>query len=115
MSSPELLPLADGLGDHGEEPGEREEDGEDRGILHPVLGVAADRGGAAPAGARQLHAGLVPAVRGLMTRTQGAITAKAALQLQGVLAHRTMRLPLVEATDAEVEQLRDDLAGSDLL
>ncbi len=45
-----------------------------------------------------------------MTRTQGAITAKAALQLQGVLAHRTMRLPLVAATDAEVEALAADLA-----
>jgi 4-hydroxy-tetrahydrodipicolinate synthase len=65
--------------------------------------------------ARALHARLIPAVRGLMTRTQGAITAKAALQLQGVLAHRTMRLPLVAATDAEVDQLRADLGESGLL
>jgi 4-hydroxy-tetrahydrodipicolinate synthase len=65
--------------------------------------------------ARALHTRLVPAVRGIMTRTQGAITAKAALQLQGVLAHRTMRLPLVAATDAEVEQLRADLRESGLL
>jgi 4-hydroxy-tetrahydrodipicolinate synthase len=50
-----------------------------------------------------------------MTRTQGAITTKAALQLQGVLATRTMRLPLVSATDAEVEQLRLDLSRSGVL
>ncbi len=62
-----------------------------------------------------MHARLVPAVRGLMTRTQGAITAKAALQLCGVLAHRTMRLPLVAATEAEVDQLRVDLGESGLL
>jgi 4-hydroxy-tetrahydrodipicolinate synthase len=65
--------------------------------------------------ARRLHARLIPAVRGIMTRTQGAITAKAALQLQGVLTHRTMRLPLVPATDAEVEQLRTDLSESGVL
>jgi 4-hydroxy-tetrahydrodipicolinate synthase len=65
--------------------------------------------------ARQLHTLLIPAVRGLMTRTQGAITAKAALQLQGLLAHRTMRLPLLAATDAEVDQLRADLDESGLL
>jgi 4-hydroxy-tetrahydrodipicolinate synthase len=65
--------------------------------------------------ARDLHTVLLPAVTGLMTRTQGAIMAKAALQLTGVLAHRTMRLPLVAATDAEVEQLRTDLGESGLL
>ena len=65
--------------------------------------------------ARRLHARLIPAVRGIMTRTQGAITTKAALQLQGVLPTRTMRLPLVSATDAEVEQLRTDLSESGVL
>jgi 4-hydroxy-tetrahydrodipicolinate synthase len=65
--------------------------------------------------ARRLHAQLLPAVRGIMTRTQGAITTKAALQLQGVLATRTMRLPLVSATDDEVEQLRLDLVQSGVL
>jgi 4-hydroxy-tetrahydrodipicolinate synthase len=50
-----------------------------------------------------------------MTRTQGAIMAKAALQLTGVLAHRTVRLPLVEATDEQVGVLRADLEQADLL
>jgi 4-hydroxy-tetrahydrodipicolinate synthase len=65
--------------------------------------------------ARQVHQRLVPAVTGLMTRTQGAITTKAALQLLGVLANRSMRLPLVAATDAEVDHLRADLVESGLL
>jgi 4-hydroxy-tetrahydrodipicolinate synthase len=50
-----------------------------------------------------------------MTRTQGAIMAKAALQLQGVLVERTMRLPLVAATEDEVAGLRTDLEEADLL
>ncbi|HVN12577.1 MAG TPA: 4-hydroxy-tetrahydrodipicolinate synthase [Kineosporiaceae bacterium] len=83
------------------------------GELYAEMVRAVDTGDLATA--RALHTRLVPAVRGLMTRTQGAITAKAALQLHGVLAHRTMRLPLVAATEAEVDQLRADLGGSGLL
>jgi 4-hydroxy-tetrahydrodipicolinate synthase len=65
--------------------------------------------------ARRLHTTLIPAVQAIMTRTQGAIMSKAALQLQGVLEHRTLRLPLVAATDDEVEQLRADLSQSGVL
>ena len=83
------------------------------GALYAQMVRAVDEGDLPTA--RTLHTRLVPAVRGLMTRTQGAITAKAALQLQGVLAERTMRLPLVAATDAEVDQLRADLSESGLL
>jgi 4-hydroxy-tetrahydrodipicolinate synthase len=50
-----------------------------------------------------------------MTRTQGAIMAKAALQLQGVLSSRAVRLPLVEATSDEVSLLKTDLSESALL
>lgn len=60
--------------------------------------------------AQRVNFRLLPAVRGIMTRTQGAIMAKAVLQLLGVLAHRTVRLPLVEATDDQVRLLREDLA-----
>lgn len=67
------------------------------------------------AAARAEYTGLLPAVRGVMTRTQGAIMAKAGLQLQGVLRHRTMRLPLVAATDEEVGALRADLEEAGLL
>jgi 4-hydroxy-tetrahydrodipicolinate synthase len=67
------------------------------------------------AAARAINAALWPAVRGVMTRTQGAIMVKAALQMTGVLRHRTMRLPLVEATDEQIAVLRADLVASDLL
>ena len=62
--------------------------------------------------ARAIDRALVPAVRAIMTRTQGAIMAKAALELTGVLRNRRMRLPLVAATDDEVEVLRGDLAAA---
>jgi 4-hydroxy-tetrahydrodipicolinate synthase len=65
--------------------------------------------------AQRIHRELLPAVRGIMTRTQGVIMAKAALELQGVLANRSVRLPLVEATPEEVEELRHDLAEAALL
>jgi 4-hydroxy-tetrahydrodipicolinate synthase len=67
------------------------------------------------AAARALHDRLLPAVTAIMTRTQGAIMAKAALELQGVIANRVMRLPLVAATDGEVEALRADLVAAGLL
>ena len=65
--------------------------------------------------ARAINERLLPAVRALMTHTQGAITAKVALQLLGVLEHRTVRGPLPEATDDEVAIVRDGLVASGLL
>jgi 4-hydroxy-tetrahydrodipicolinate synthase len=65
--------------------------------------------------ARELHVRLLPAVRGVMTRTQGVLMAKAGLQLQGVLTGRTVRAPLPEATDDEVALLRRDLRAAGLL
>ena len=53
---------------------------------------------------------LLPVYIGIMTRTQGAIMAKAALGLLG-LPGGPVRLPLVDATPAEVEQLRTDLVA----
>jgi 4-hydroxy-tetrahydrodipicolinate synthase len=64
--------------------------------------------------ARETNASLVPAVRGIMTRTQGPIMSKAALQLQGVIATRTLRPPLVEATEEQLELLRADLTEAGL-
>jgi len=60
--------------------------------------------------ARRINAAVLPVVRGVMTRTQGAIMAKAALELLGVIPSRATRPPLVDATDEQVAQLRDDLA-----
>jgi len=50
-----------------------------------------------------------------MTRTQGAIMVKAALELQGVLPNRAVRPPLVEATEGQIDQLRPDLLAAGLL
>jgi 4-hydroxy-tetrahydrodipicolinate synthase len=63
----------------------------------------------------RLHRQLLPAVRAIMTRTQGAIMAKAAAQLAGVLSSRAMRSPLVEATEEQVAELREDLVAAGLL
>jgi 4-hydroxy-tetrahydrodipicolinate synthase len=65
--------------------------------------------------AQRVYRELLPAVRGIMTRTQGAIMAKAALQLQGVLSSRAVRLPLLEATADQVALLKTDLSESALL
>jgi 4-hydroxy-tetrahydrodipicolinate synthase len=61
--------------------------------------------------ARRLNTQLIPAVQGIMTKkSQGAIMAKAALQLLGVLPTRTTRGPLVDATDEQVVELKSALA-----
>ena len=65
--------------------------------------------------AQRIYREVLPAVRGIMTITQGAIMAKAALQLQGVLATRSVRLPLVEATADQLALLKTDLADCALL
>ncbi len=67
------------------------------------------------AGAIAIHHQLVPAVNAVMTITQGAIMAKAALLELGVLEHATMRLPLLEATDQERQALRRGMSESGLL
>ena len=58
--------------------------------------------------AAEIHQRLLPVFTGMFT-TQGVITTKAALTLQGLPAG-PLRLPLVEATEAEIAQLRRDLA-----
>ena len=58
---------------------------------------------------------LGPVVEAIMTTAQGAMTAKAAMQLLGVLPNRHVRLPLVPADDALVDHLRDVLGRSGLL
>ncbi|WP_432573962.1 4-hydroxy-tetrahydrodipicolinate synthase [Kineococcus sp. SYSU DK005] len=65
--------------------------------------------------ARALHAQLLPAVRGIMTRTQGVVAVKAALELTGALPRRAVRPPLLEATPDEVAAIAADLADAGLL
>jgi 4-hydroxy-tetrahydrodipicolinate synthase len=75
-------------------------DAVDRGDLPAALGLYRD---------------LVPVVDAVMTTAQGAMTAKAALQLLGVLPNRTVRLPLVPADDALAAHLQDVLTRSGLM
>jgi 4-hydroxy-tetrahydrodipicolinate synthase len=58
---------------------------------------------------------LQPVVAAVMTTAQGAMTAKAAMQLLGVLPNRNVRLPLVPVDDALADHLRDVLARAGLL
>jgi 4-hydroxy-tetrahydrodipicolinate synthase len=59
---------------------------------------------------------LIPATRAIMgVPNYGATTAKACLQLLGVLDNRNVRGPLVPLTDEEVDDLRAGLEASHLL
>jgi 4-hydroxy-tetrahydrodipicolinate synthase len=66
--------------------------------------------------AREVNASTLPVTVGVMTRTQGAIMVKAALDLLGRPGGGALRLPLVAASEAERELLRRDLreGGFDL-
>lgn len=59
--------------------------------------------------AAEIHRRLLPVYTG-MFRTQGLITTKAALTLQGLPAG-PVRLPLIGLTDEQTEQLKSDLAA----
>jgi 4-hydroxy-tetrahydrodipicolinate synthase len=65
--------------------------------------------------AQQIDRRLVPAVEAIMTRTQGAIMVKAALQLTGVVEHRTTRAPLIDATPEQIDWLTIDLKTAGLI
>jgi 4-hydroxy-tetrahydrodipicolinate synthase len=76
--------------------------------------VAAARGGDLPA-ARALNTELLALVSVVMTRTQGAVMAKAGLVAQGVLADGRVRAPLVDAAPDLVDDLRRELKTLGLL
>ncbi len=59
--------------------------------------------------ALEIHQELLPVFTGTF-RTQGAILTKAAMSLMG-LPGGTTRLPLVDATEAQIDQLRKDLTA----
>ena len=65
--------------------------------------------------ARDLSAQLAPVVEAVMGGGQGAVMVKAALQLQGLIEHRSVRSPLVEATEAEIADLRTAMLTHNLL
>jgi 4-hydroxy-tetrahydrodipicolinate synthase len=74
---------------------------------------AVDRGDLAAALATYRR--LAPLVEAIMTTAQGAMTAKAALELLGVLPNHNVRLPLVPADDDLVGRLRAELISFGLL
>jgi 4-hydroxy-tetrahydrodipicolinate synthase len=66
--------------------------------------------------AQAINARLQPALRAMMgVPNYGATTAKAALQLQGVLQNRAVRSPLLALDDVEYAALRAGLTASGLL
>ncbi|WKN46947.1 4-hydroxy-tetrahydrodipicolinate synthase [Nocardioides sp. Arc9.136] len=69
-----------------------------------------------PATALQVYTRMLPAIDAVMgVANYGATTAKAALQLLGVLDNRRVRSPLVELDDDEVAALRVGLVAAGLL
>ena len=64
--------------------------------------------------AREIHQRLIPAVDAIMTTSQGAIMAKAALVELGVIGSAFVRLPLVESPPEHLEILRKGLAEAGL-
>jgi 4-hydroxy-tetrahydrodipicolinate synthase len=75
--------------------------------------TALDKGDLARA--LDIYRELVPLVEVVMARVQGVMTAKAAMQLHGVLDNRNVRLPLVPCPDPVVDELRAVMTSLDLL
>ncbi|HJQ04816.1 MAG TPA: dihydrodipicolinate synthase family protein, partial [Nocardioides sp.] len=66
--------------------------------------------------ALRIHTGLVPAYEAVMgVPNYGATTAKAAMQLLGVLDNRNVRSPLMALDDAEVAALAAGLRAAGVL
>jgi 4-hydroxy-tetrahydrodipicolinate synthase len=80
------------------------------GDRHAAMVAAAERNDIATA--REVYRRLLPAVAGIMTRAPGAVMAKAALELAGVLPGRAVRLPLLPADDVQLAVLREDLVSA---
>lgn len=65
--------------------------------------------------ARELSYSLRPLIHAIMGGGQGAVMAKWALHLQGLLPSPTLRLPLVPPSDAEVARVEAAMGNLDLL
>lgn len=64
--------------------------------------------------ALRVFRGIVPAIDAVNGAGFQAVAAKAALEILGLLPHRTLRLPLVEASPQEVEAVRAGLVAAGL-
>lgn len=72
--------------------------------------------GTDPARAREVYTAMLPAIEAIMgAPNYGATTAKASLELIGVLPNRTVRSPLVPLDDDELSDLRAGLAAAGIL
>lgn len=78
-----------------------------------AMAAAVDRGDLDDA--LDIYRRLVPVVDVIMNRAQGVMTAKAAMQLLGVLDNRAVRLPLVPVGDDLVAEIRDVITRAGLL
>ncbi|HQX87996.1 MAG TPA: dihydrodipicolinate synthase family protein, partial [Ornithinibacter sp.] len=78
------------------------------GSEYAAMIAAVDRGDMVEA--RRIHEALVPIVDAIMTPSQGAIMAKAALVELGVIGSAAVRLPLVQSPVEHLEALRAALA-----
>jgi len=78
------------------------------GAHYAAMVAAVERGDLAQA--RAIHTSLIPVVDAIMTTSQGAIMAKAALVELGVIESAAVRLPLVESPPEHLELLRAALA-----
>lgn len=65
--------------------------------------------------ARELAYELRPLVQAIMGSGQGAVLAKHALHLQGIIKTPTVRLPLMQATEEEVRHLESVMTRMELL
>ncbi len=65
--------------------------------------------------ARSIHRRLIPVVQAIMSPSQGAIMAKAALAELGVIPSAFVRLPLVESPPEHLAMLREGLSQSGIL
>ncbi len=59
-----------------------------------------------------VHRALMQLTTAVMRTTQGVIMVKAGLQLRGLIAHRSVRPPLVQATDEQVDLVRAALESA---
>ncbi|WP_191563247.1 4-hydroxy-tetrahydrodipicolinate synthase [Janibacter melonis] len=62
--------------------------------------------------AREIQDRVIPVIDAIMTTSQGAIMAKAALVELGVIEHATVRLPLLESPPEHLDILRAGLAAT---
>ncbi|SDR69450.1 dihydrodipicolinate synthase [Nocardioides scoriae] len=84
------------------------------GDAHAAMVAAVDAGDLVRA--QEIYHSLLPAIDAVMgAPNYGATTAKAALQLLGVLDNRRVRLPLLELDDVELDTLRAGLAAAHLI